>query len=75
MNWESAQRALFPKVRTALKKINDGEVRPQENVSGTIVYLRLVWHYVELFYSLQASLLERVTYASFISITFISRKL
>ena len=67
MNWESAQRALFPKVRTALKKINDGEVRPQENVSGTIVYLRLVWHYVELFYSLEASLLERVKYASYVA--------
>ncbi len=56
MNWESAQRMLFPKVIAALKKINNGE--PQENVNGTIVYLRLVWYYVKLFYSLEASLLD-----------------
>ena len=33
MNWESAQRLLFPKVRESLLKINNGEILPQGNTS------------------------------------------
>ena len=66
MNWESAQRLLFPKVRESLLKINNDEILPQENTSGTILYLEMAWRYVEIFYSLQLSLQERITYASYV---------
>ena len=66
MNWESAQKLLFPKVRKSLHKINNGEIFPQENTSGTILYLEMAWRYVEIFYSLQLSLQDRITYASYV---------
>ena len=66
MNWESAQRVLFPKVRVYLSKIADGAVCWEENVVGTMLYLEMVWKYVEIFYSVQASLTERVTNASYV---------
>ena len=67
MNWESAQRVLFPRVRACLSKINDGESKPRENVSGTIAYLFVCWRYVEIFYSLEANLAQRITYASYVA--------
>ena len=66
MNWESAQCLLFPKVRECLQKIQSGAVQPQENVIGTLAYLNMAWRYVEIFYSLQASLEERVSNASYV---------
>ena len=65
MNWESSQRLLFPKLRDCLLRINTGEVQPQEDVIGSINYLHDL-RYVEIFYSLSASLLERVISASFV---------
>ncbi len=66
MNWESAQRLLFPKVRQCLQKINAGSIQPQENVSGTMHYLEMAWRYVEIFYSLQATIEERIFNASYV---------
>eukprot|EP00112_Aurelia_sp_Birch-Aquarium-sp1_P026516 Seg944.3 transcript_id=Seg944.3/GoldUCD/mRNA.D3Y31 product="hypothetical protein" protein_id=Seg944.3/GoldUCD/D3Y31 len=66
MNWESAQRHLFPKVRECLEKINSGSIQPQENVNGTLFYLEMTWRYVEIFYSLSATLEERISNASFV---------
>ena len=57
MNWESAQKVLFPRVRNCLQKIQLGTVRPKENVLGTILYLETAWKDIEIFYSLDASLL------------------
>jgi hypothetical protein len=67
MNWESAQRVLFPRVREYLQRIQVGETEPQENVQGTIAYLHMVWRYIEIYYSLTASLLDRITSASFVA--------
>ena len=64
MNWESVQRILFPEVRVCLQKINSGEILPKENVSGIIAYLEMTWRYIEIFYSLSASLVERIKHAS-----------
>lgn len=64
MNWESAQRLMFPCVRECLGKINKGDGVDRENVAGTILYLRMCWRFVEIYLSTAASLLERVTYAS-----------
>ena len=66
MNQESAQQLLFAKVRNCLSRINTGEVQPQEDVIGSINYLYMTWRYVEIFYSLSASLLEGVISASFV---------
>ena len=59
MKWENAQKILFPKVRNCLEKIGSGEVLPKEKVTGTILYLGMVWKYVKIFYSLSAALKER----------------
>ena len=66
MNWESAQHILFPKVRECLQKINSGEILPKENVSGTIAYLEMAWRYIEIFYSLSASLVGKIKHASYV---------
>ena len=66
MNWESTQRLLFPKVRDCLMKIHNGEILPQENTSGTITYLQMAWRYVEIFYSLELSLTERIQCVSYV---------
>ena len=60
-NWESAQKLLFPCVRNCLTEINNGNAQPQENVSGTIAYLEMCHRYVELFYSLSATLYDKVS--------------
>ena len=65
MNWESAQRILFPKVSECLDKIQRGDNNlVQKNVHGTILYLKLCWRFVEIFYSHTATLLDRVHNAS-----------
>ncbi len=66
MNWESAQHIVFPKVPKCLQKINDGDILPKENVSGTIMFLHICWRYVEIFYSLESDLLQRIKNASFV---------
>ena len=66
MNWESAQRVLFPKVRECLSRINAGVILPQENVCGTVAYLNMAWRYVEIFYSLSLSLIQRITNALYV---------
>ena len=66
MNWESAQRVMFPRVRECLQRINSGQVQPKQNVHGTIAYLLMCWSYIEIFYSIEATLLTRVKYASFV---------
>lgn len=66
MNWESAQRLMFPKVCTCLAEINDGTASGNrlENVKGTMMYLELCWLFIEIFLSSTASLITRVMYAS-----------
>ena len=64
MNWESAQRLMFPKVRECLEKINSGNGVAKEHVLGTAVFLKMCWMFVEIFQSLTASILLRVQYAS-----------
>ena len=66
MNWESAQQLLFPKVRNYLQQIANGTIQPKENVSGTIAYLLMTWKYVRIVYSLEASLLTRIKYATYV---------
>ena len=61
-NWASAQRMFFPRVRDCLLQIEHGD-RP-EGVKGTRIYLEICWKFVEIFCSFQATLLERVIYAS-----------
>ncbi len=63
MNWESAQRLMFPQVYGCLEKINEGDGVPKENVSGTMAYIKMCWHYTEIFLSVSATLLDRVTHA------------
>ena len=55
---------MFPKVRESLDKVNTGDGINQENVLGTIIYLRMCWRFTEIYLSLVATLLERITYAS-----------
>ncbi len=54
------------KVRECLRKIHSGLVERQENVIGTVRYLEVVWRYVEIFYSLKATLEERIANASYV---------
>ena len=63
MNWESAQRLMFPKVRQSLYcMVNDGVAL--ENIAGTAMYLEICWMYTDIFLSHTATLLQRVQYAS-----------
>ena len=40
---------------------------PYAGVTGTLVYIQVIWHYVEIFISGKASLMERVTYAGLVT--------
>ena len=64
MNWESAQRLMFPRVMNCLTKLNDGQGVAQENVCGTQIYIKMCWRFTEIFLSVNASLLQRVINAS-----------
>ena len=64
MNWESAQKLMFPQVRKCLDKVNRGDGVQQENVLGSTMYLKMCWRFTEIYLSLVASLWERVMYAS-----------
>ena len=62
-NWASALRVSFEKVINCLEKLHGGEVpnQPADHGSiGTLVFLKIVWYYVEIFCSGKASLLERI---------------
>ncbi len=79
-NWASAQRTAFPKVRVCLQQLAEGaNTQRDPSVQGTIAYLELVYCYMEIFVSLEASLYDRIKYAgkvvSFLGIwrNFVSR--
>ena len=59
-NWASAQKLTFLRAQNYLQQIEDGidEVGrpPDPFVLGSLVYLRLVWYYVEIFFSSVANL-------------------
>lgn len=67
-DWRSAQRLLFPRVRDCLQRAIDGDdhIPPQPQLLGSLFYLKMVWLYVEVFYSLSASLAERIRNAAYV---------
>ena len=66
MNWESAQRLMFPKVQQTLNRLNQGDNVEPENVQGTMLYLKMCWRFTEIYLSFTATLLERIMYASYV---------
>ena len=70
-NWVSAQRTTFPKVRRCLEDLIEGRnangIR-DPTLSGTSIYLELVFYYMEIFISLEAFLYERIRYAGAVTI-------
>jgi len=67
--WEVVQRLKFKYVQKCLLDISSGNgVHKDLSVYGTWAFLYVAWHYTEIFFSLHASLRERVKYASFIAI-------
>ena len=61
-NWTSAQRISFDKVINCLQQVVDGSAtRPADpGAVGTKTFLPVIWHYVEIFCSGTASLVERI---------------
>ncbi|XP_066930769.1 uncharacterized protein [Clytia hemisphaerica] len=57
-NWRSAQRLSFKKVQELLK-----EIKTEAN-KATLVYLKVVWYYVEIFCSDICSLVDRIKYCA-----------
>ena len=67
MNWASCQRTVFPKVRDCLLDLYHGNNAPVNNlVLGIWVYLDVIYHYMEIFVSLPASLEERIENAGYV---------
>ena len=70
-NWVSAQKLTFLRVQNCLRQILDGinEIGRLSgpSVMGSPVYLRLVWYYVEIFFSPVANLFTRIKYAALVS--------
>ena len=64
-NWASSQRLMFPRVQEQLHLIEQGVggERP-EDVKGTRMYLKVCHLYVEIFCSLDKTLLQRVVASS-----------
>ena len=63
-NWASAQRTSFPCVRQCLEDIVHGRnVLRDPTARSTSIYLELVYYYMEIFVSLEATLYERIKYA------------
>ena len=56
-NWRSAQRISFCCVHDCLQQLIDGNNGnpPDPTVVGTLVFMKIVWHYVEIFCSPKAS--------------------
>ena len=67
-NWASCQRTAFPRVRQCLLDLIDGNNVPQANnlALGLWAFLDIVYHYMEIFVSLKASLTDRIEYASYV---------
>ena len=67
MNWASCQRTAFPKVRDCLLDLYHGNNVPANNlVLGLWVFLDIIYHYMEIFVSLRASLEERIANAGYV---------
>ena len=70
-NWKVAQELTFVRVQQCLEAIVRGEGLddrgPDPSVKGTLMYLKLVWYYVEIFISPTASLYQRIVYAGFVT--------
>ena len=69
-NWRSAQKLTFPKVRQCIQTLIDGTLpgtRPNAALLGTQTYLQVVWYYVEIFCSEEASLSTRIKYAAIVT--------
>lgn len=68
-NWRSAQRITFTQVQDCLGMLRDGHAnqRPDPSVMGTIIYLKVVWYYVEIFISKKATLQGRIQYAGLVT--------
>ena len=67
-NWASCQRTTFPKVRQCLFDLINGINCPQANnlALGLWAYLDVLYHYLEIFVSLRASLTERIEHSSYV---------
>ncbi|CAH3193253.1 unnamed protein product [Porites evermanni] len=70
--WEVVQRLKFLSVQTCLLNIahRKNGVTKDVSVYGTWAFLYVAWHYTEIFFSLHASLRERIKYAAFLAIFF-----
>lgn len=69
-NWRSAQRITFQCVQECLRKLQDGDLEdrpPDPSVTGTRVFLIVMWHYVEIFCSQKATLSERIRAAGLVA--------
>ncbi|CAG2238803.1 unnamed protein product [Mytilus edulis] len=68
-NWKIAQELSFKKVQDCLDILIAGNenVPPDPSVRGTKAFLKIVYHYVEIFFSPSASLKIRITYAGFVA--------
>ena len=70
-NQASAQKLTFLRVENCLQQIVDGmdEIGRPPDLSGSesLVYLRLLWYYVEIFFSPVANLCTRIKYAALVS--------
>ncbi len=67
MNWASCQRTAFPKVRDCLLDLFYGNnVLQNDLVMGLLVYLDMIYYYMEIFVSLQASLEQRIENAGYL---------
>ena len=66
--WEIVQRLKFKQVLQCLMDIFEGtgEIVKDVSVLRTWAYLYVAWHYIEIFFSLHASLRERIKYAAFV---------
>ena len=67
-NWRSAQRVTFLSVQECLQQVQQGVHGnpPDPSVKGTLFYLKMVWHYVEIFCSGTASPSQRIRYAGLV---------
>ena len=69
--WEVV-RLKFLSVETCLLDIAQGNKGVTKDVSvyGTWAFFYVAWHYTEIFFSLHASLRERIKYAAFVATFF-----
>ena len=67
-NWASCQTTTFSKVRQCLLNLINGINCPQANnlTRGLWAYLNVLYHYLEIFLSLRASLTARIEYSSYV---------